>query len=105
MFKVAQFLVRNKLVLIGAVAIGFMVFGRNASDDKPVNPWGDHAAQTAQASSSGDSMTGKAFGVVAGAAKQYAGIDIGGVAPDKLRQDTVDNWQKTGDAAKQANGN
>lgn len=104
MFKAAQFLVRNKFVLIGAVAVGFIVFGRDGEEGKPVNPWGSDAVQAAQ-SSANESLSEKAFGAVAVAAKDYAGVDISGVAPDKLRKDTLDNWQKTGDAAKRANGN
>jgi len=104
MFKAAQFLVRNKFVLIGAAALAFLAFGRNGNENKPINPWGSDAAQAAQASAS-ESLSAKAFGAVSGAAKQYAGVDIAGVVPDKLRKDTVDNWEKTGEAARRANGN
>ena len=104
MFKAAQFVVRNKIVLVGAAVVGFIVFGRNGDETKPVSPWGTDQAQAAARSSS-ESFSDKALVAVAGAAKDYAGVDISGVAPDKLRKETLENWEKTGDAAKRANGN
>lgn len=104
MFRAAQFVVRNKFVLIGAMALGFIAFGRNGDESKPVSPWGTDAVQSAARADS-ESLSEKAFGAVAGAAKQYVGVDISGVAPDKLRKDTLQNWQQTGEAAKRANGN
>lgn len=103
MFKVAQAIVRHKVLVVGALVVGFVVFGQDGDEAKPSSPWGAQTAQ--QASASGPSMTDKAFGVVAGAAKDYAGVDIGAVAPDKLRKSTVANWENTADAARKANGN
>jgi len=104
MFKAAQFIVRNKFVLIGAAVVGFLVFGRNGDEPKKVSPWGTDSAQAA-AQSANTSLSDKALGAVAVAAKDYAGVDVAKVMPGTLRKDTVDNWQSTGEAAKKANGN
>lgn len=104
MFRAVQLVVRNKFVLIAVVAVAFIVFGRNGNEGKSINPWDSDSAQAAQASAN-ESYSQKAFGAVAGAAKDYAGVDISGVAPDKLRSQTVDNWKKTGEAAERANAN
>jgi hypothetical protein len=112
MFRAAQFIVRNKFVAIGAVAVGLLVFGRGNDEAKSVSPWDTDAAQQAAASAN-ESLAGKALGKVAGAAKDYAGVDVGkvmpgvmpSVVPANLRKQTTDNWQQTGDAARRANGN
>lgn len=105
MFRAAQFIVRNKVVAIGALALGVIVFGRGGGEHKAVNPWGSDSAQAAAASAN-ESLSDKAIGAVAGAAKTYAGVDIEKVLPgSKLRADTLDNWQRTGEAARKANGN
>jgi len=102
MFRAAQIVVRHKVLVVGALAVGFMVLGRNENEDKPVSPW---ATQSVAEAAAKPSLTDRAFTAVAGAAKDYAGIDIGGVAPDKLRKSTVENWDNTADAARRANGN
>jgi len=104
MFRAVQVIVRNKFLVIGAAAVAFLVFGRSGDEVKSVSPWGSDSAQQ-EAASANTPLSEKAFGAVAGAAKTYAGVDISGVAPDKLRKDTLDNWSRTGEAAKQANGN
>jgi len=108
MFRAAQFIVRHKVGVVAVVAIGVFVFGRGG-EGKQVNPWDSDSAQAA-ASASQTSLAGKAIGAAAGAAKDYAGVDVGKVLPaslqpQKLQQDTVNNWQAVGDAAKRANGN
>jgi hypothetical protein len=103
MFKAAQFVVRHKIGVVAIVAIGFVVFGRG-NETKPVNPWGTDASQQA-ASEANTGLADKAIGVAAGAAKQYAGVDVEKVLPGSLHKDTVDNWQSAGDAARRANGN
>lgn len=104
MFKAAQFIVRNKFVVIGAAVVGFLVFGRDGDETKKVNPWDNDTAQAA-AHSANTSLSDKALGAVAVAAKDYAGVDVEKVMPGTLRKDAVDNWQSAGEAAKKANGN
>lgn len=104
MFKAAQFIVRNKFVVIGAAALGVIVFG-GSGENRAVSPWGSDSAQAAAASAN-ESFTSKTLGAVAGAAKTYAGVDLDKILPgSKLRADTIDNWQRTGEAARKANGN
>lgn len=103
MFRAAQFIVRHKIAVIAVVAVGFIVFGRDG-EVKKVNPWDSDAAQQA-AVDSNTGLADKAIGAAAGAAKQYAGVDVGKVLPGNLKKDTVDNWQSAGEAAKRANGN
>ncbi|MFC3174146.1 hypothetical protein ACFOD9_07780 [Novosphingobium bradum] len=104
MFRAAQFLVRHKIGVVAVVAIGVVVFGRGGDERKAVNPWGTDAAQQA-ASDAQVSLADKAIGVAAGAARDYAGVDVGKFLPGSLKKDTVDNWQSAGDAARRANGN
>ena len=104
MYRAAQFVVRNKFVLIALAGGLFLLFGRGGEEQKPVNPWGSDSVQAAQASAN-RSVSDKAFGAVAGAAKSYAGVDISGVAPGKLARQSNDNWASAGEAAKRANGN
>jgi len=109
MYRAAQFIVRNKVVVLAAAVGLFLVFGRTGDTVKKASPWDNDAAQ-AEAASSNQSLTSKAVGAVAGAAKDYAGVDVSkvlpeGVNPTKLRDDTVNNWQSVGEAAKKANGN
>jgi hypothetical protein len=104
MFRAVQFIVRNKFVFIGAAVAVFLVFGRGGEPPKAVNPWGTDSVQQA-AVAANESMSDKAVGAVASAAKDYAGVDVGKVLPGNLRKTTVDNWQQTGEAARKANGN
>ena len=103
MFRAAQFVVRHKLVVAAVGVAAYAVFGRGG-EVKTANPWGTDTAQQA-ATEANTSLADKAIGAAAGAAKQYAGVDVDKVLPAKLRQDTVDNWQSAGEAAKRANGN
>jgi len=104
MFRAAQFVVRHKIGVVAVIAIGVVVFGRSG-ERQAVNPWDTDAVQQV-AHDANTSLADRAIGAAAGAAKQYAGVDLGKVLPGSaLRKDTVDNWQATGDAARRANGN
>ena len=104
MFRAAQFIVRHKIGVIAVIAIGVVMFGRGNDQPKAASPWDSDAVQQAAADSN-TSLADKAIGAAAGAAKQYAGVDVGKVLPGNLKKDTVDNWQSAGEAAKRANGN
>jgi len=103
MFRATQFIVRHKIGFVAVVATGVFMFGRGG-EQKAVKPWDSDAAQ-ASVVQANTSIADKAIGVAAGAAKQYAGVDVYKVLPGTLRKDTVDNWQATGDAVKRANRN
>ena len=104
MFKAAQFIVRHKVGVVAVAAIAFVVFGRVGNETKTASPWDTDSAQAAAADAN-TSLADKAIGAAAGAAKQYAGVDVGKVLPGSLKKQTVDNWEAAGDAAKRANGN
>ncbi|MEO7384561.1 MAG: hypothetical protein ABIU18_06470 [Novosphingobium sp.] len=91
------------MVAIGAAV--FIFFGGRDEPAKPVNAWAVNAPdQVVQSTSSKkDSLTSKAFGVVAGAAKKYANVDIGGVNPAKLQEQTVGSFQSAEGGMKKAN--
>ena len=105
MFRFAQWIVRHK-VLVVAIGAAFFIFagGRN-EPVKPANAWAVNSpAQVAQNSSSTKvSFTAKTYGAVARAAKKYADVDIGGVNPAKLREQTVGNFQNVEGGMKKAN--
>lgn len=104
MFGAARWVVRHKILVIGAGAIGFLFFSQGGDERKSVSPWGSESAQQA-AVSHNTPLSEKAFGAVAGAAKDYAGVDISAINPAKLQKSTTENWQSAADAAKRANGN
>ncbi len=107
MFRFAQWIVRHKVLAV-AVCAAFFIFtsGGDKENAKPANPWSANVPeQVAVASSPKDaSVTSKAFGVVAGAAKKYANVDIGGVNPAKLGETTKQSFEQASDSMKQANG-
>lgn len=105
MFGVARLVVRYKVLVIGALVAGFLFMGGGDESKAPVSPWDAGSGEAVAASTDKDSLTGKAFDAVAGATKDYAGVDISAVNPAKLRKATVDNWHSVGDAAKNANHN
>lgn len=105
MFGVARLVVRYKVLVIGAVVAGFLLMGGGNETKPPVSPWDAGSGEAVAASSDKDSLTGRAFAVVADAAKDHAGVDISAANPARLRQATVDNWNNVGDAAKNANQN
>jgi hypothetical protein len=104
MFRAAQFIVRHKIGVVAIAAIAFMVFGRSGNEHKAASPWDTDSVQQAAADAN-TSLADKALGAAAGAAKQYAGVDVEKVLPGTLKKQTVDNWQSAEDAARRANGN
>ena len=101
MYRVAQWVVRHKVLVVAVGAAGFIFFGGNKEEQKPANPWS--AGQTSEVAVVGSSpgakksLTDKAIGAVSGVAKEYVGVDIGGV------KDTNDqNWAAVTDATKKA---
>ncbi len=107
MFRFAQWVVRHKVLVVGVAAAGFIFFGGEKEAPQPSNPWAANTVpQVAEASSaSKKSMTSKAFGVVKGAAKEYAGVDIGGgMSAGELQEKTTDSWKSADAALKKANG-
>ncbi len=100
MYRVAQWVVRHKVLVVAVGAAGFIFFGGNKEEQKPANPWSaGQSSEVAVVGSSGakKSLTDKAIGVVSSAAKEYVGVDIGGV------KDTNDqNWAAVTDATKKA---
>lgn len=105
MFRFAQWIVRHKVLMVAIGAAVFIFFGGRDEPVKPANAWAVNApVEVAQSSSSKkNSLTSKAFGAVAGAAKKYANVDIGGVNPAKLQEQTVGNFQNAEDGMKKAN--
>lgn len=102
MYRVAQWVVRHKVLVVAVGAAGFIFLGGNKEDAKPANPWS--AGQTSDVAVSGSSSSGakksltdKAIGVVSSAAKEYVGVDIGGV-----KETNDQNWASVTDATKKA---
>ena len=108
MFRFAQWIVRHKVLAVALVAAIFIFTGGGKKEEaKPANPWSANAPEqvaVAAPAKKSDSMTSKAFGVVAGAAKKYANVDIGGVNPAKLGETTKQSFEQASDTMKQANG-
>lgn len=105
MFSFAQWIVRHKVLMVAIGAAAFIFFGGRDEPVKPANAWAANVpVEAAQSSSSKKgSLTAKAYGAVAGAAKKYANVDIGGVNPTKLQEQTVGNFQNAEDGMKKAN--
>ncbi len=106
MFRFAQWVVRHKVLVVAVGAAGFIFFGGEKETPQPSNPWSAGTApQVAEGSSSSKkSMASKAFGVVKGAAKDYAGVDLGGgVSAGALQEKTTDSWKSADAALKKAN--
>ncbi len=107
MFRFAQWIVRHKVLAVALVAAVFIfTSGGKKEDAKPANPWSAKVPEpVAVAAPSKDaSVTSKAIGLVAGAAKKYANVDIGGVNPAKLGDTTKASFEKASDSMKNANG-
>jgi len=107
MFRIAQWIVRHKVLAIAVCAAVFIFAGGGKKEDaKPANPWAANVPeQVAVATPSKDaSVTSKAIGLVAGAAKKYANVDIGGVNPAKLGETTKQSFEQASDSMKKANG-
>ncbi len=107
MFRFAQWIVRHKVLMVAIGAAVFIFFGGRDEPVKPANAWSLNApVQVAEsASSKKGSFTQKAYGAVAGVAKKYANVDIGGVNPNKLQEQTVGNFQNAEGGMKKANTN
>ena len=73
---------------------------------KPANPWSASAPEQVAVATltKNGSVTSRAIGLVAGAAKKYVNVDIGGVNPSKLGDTTKQSFEKASDSMKQANG-
>ncbi|MCW1402582.1 hypothetical protein OKA06_09660 [Novosphingobium sp. MW5] len=103
MYRAAQWVVRHKVLVVAIGAAGFIFFGGNKEQPKPANPWSSASAEEVTvvrgSSSSGQkkSLTDKAIGAVSGVAKDYVGVDIGGV-----KETNDQNWAAVTDATKKA---
>ncbi|MEJ6009447.1 hypothetical protein [Novosphingobium aquae] len=101
MYRVAQWVVRHKVLVVAVGAAGFIFFGGNKEDAKPANPWSAGTSEVAVSGSSSSgakkSLTDKAIGAVSGAAKEYAGIDLG-----EVKETNDQNWASVTDATKKA---
>jgi hypothetical protein len=96
MFGIAQFVFRNKIVLIALVGVGYFLFAGQKEAPKPSSPWSARAtSQTASSAGSKSSMTDKVFKVADSAAK-YAGVQD--FAPGALKDQAVGNMHKTQNA-------
>ena len=104
MFRIAQWVVQNKVSLVAICVAFFMVFGGKKEAPKPANPWSANVGQVAAAPQD-KSLTDKAMGAVAGAAKKYAGVDIGVVDPTKEQESTRENLAAAEAGVRSANGN
>ncbi len=105
MFGFAQWIVRHKVLMVAIGAAVFIFFGGRDEPVKPANAWAvNSTVQVADSTSSKKgSLTAKAYGVVAGAAKKYVNVDIGGVNPKKLQEQTVGNFENAENGMKNAN--
>lgn len=104
MFRIAQWIVQNKVSLVAICVAFFMVFGGKKEAPKPANPWSANVEQVAVAPQD-KSLTDKAIGAVAGAAKKYTGVDIGVVDPAKVQESTKENFAAAEAGMRSANGN
>ena len=102
MFKFAQSLVRHKIGVVAVIAFAVVLFSRDGEDKtpKPSSPWSAQAevAPVISSGSEEDGLVGKAVT----AASDYVG-EATGINPAELKENTVDNWNNTADAMKQAN--
>ncbi|PLK26332.1 hypothetical protein [Novosphingobium sp. TH158] len=100
MYRVAQWIVRHKVLVVGVAAAGFIFFGNDKPEnDQPKNPWASGTAEAVvvHRGSDKESLTDKAVSAVSGVARDYAGIEIG-----EVKQANTDNWAAVTDAAKKA---
>jgi hypothetical protein len=100
MFGIAQFIFRNKIVLIALVGVGYFLFAGQKEAPKPSSPWSAGAAtQGASSAGSKTSMTDKVLKVADSAAK-YAGVQD--YTPGALKDQAVGNMNKTENALTKA---
>lgn len=101
MYRVAQWVVRHKVLVVAVGAAGFIFMGGNKEEPKSANPWSAGTSEVAVAGSSSSgakkSLTDKAIGAVSGVAKEYVGVDLGDV-----KEANDQNWASVTDATKKA---
>ena len=102
MFRVAQWVVRHKVLVVGIGAAGLIFLGGNKQEAaQPANAWADSGSNkvmvTSSNSGSDKSLTDKAIGAVSGVAKEYVGIDLG-----EVKETNTNNWTAATDATKKA---
>ena len=106
MFRIAQWVVRHKVLVVGVGCAFFIFAGGKKEEHKPANPWAANVPEqvASSGSASKDSLTAKAYGAVARVAKDYADVDIGSVNPAEMQRSTVENWSNAEAGMKKANG-
>lgn len=101
MYRVAQWVVRHKVLVVAVGAAGFIFFGGNKEQAKPANPWSagqsSEVAMVGSPSGAKKSLTDKAIGAVSGVAKEYVGVDLG-----EVKETNDQNWASVTDATKKA---
>ena len=104
MFNFARKLVQHKVGVVAVIAFAVVMFSQDGGSDKPRprNAWSSQPAQVAPSQSDDDSMIGSAVGKVAAVANDYIGEQTG-VDARQLKEQTVDSWDNTAEAYKQAN--
>jgi hypothetical protein len=96
MFGIARVLVRNKVLVVGVLAVGVFLASGSREETKPANPWSSAPApQAASSDAEGTSFTDKAFKAADSAAKM-AGVEE--FSPSALKDQTVGNLDKTNSA-------
>jgi hypothetical protein len=96
MFGIARVLVRNKVLVIGVIAVGAFFMSGQKEEPKPSSPWAVAPAAPVQGGgAAGSSFTDKAFKAADSAAKMAGMEDY---APSQLRDQTVGNLEKAGGA-------
>ncbi|PEQ14377.1 hypothetical protein B2G71_01910 [Novosphingobium sp. PC22D] len=108
MFKIAQLVVRHKVLMIAVIGLGaYALSGNGQEDEGPSSPWSKDAPVQASAHHEGESLTAK-IGSYANTAGEYAAENFLGdkdLNPIALGKDAVGNFEKTNDAMAKANGN
>lgn len=99
MFRVAQWIVRHKVLVVGVGAAAFIFTNAgNKQPEKPANPWSARATeQVASAASDKTSFTEKAVHAVAGGVKSVTGMDM-----EQAKDANDKNWSAATDATKKA---
>ena len=102
MFGIARILIRNKVLVVGLVAVGVFLASGDKDASKPASPWAAGAAEpVASSAGSKASLTDRALKVVDGAAKM-AGVEE--YSPSALKEQAVGGFEKTDAAITQTGG-